>query len=532
MRIGYYILRKGKLLFSQDSEEVLYFFKDLLENDMIEFPVEEKVKPTSFKEIPYLKNFKKDAEKQGLNVAEYVRYLLTNSEKQISKNRYPPFLKIKDTWNYRVAIWAVDNFYNPPLNDCKINWVFVKKKTILSSRDFKSNHIAKKIYISSFEELLNINLDQYEPERNQKIKKLSYIKDRLKTEKFSLEWFLPLLEENTIIKGFKITDEPYTNVHQNLFQDKVKFSSQEFPCFPNQFILERTNCKSDKLYLCKLRTLNPTKFRLVLKTHKENIIVGVLPLNLSIDGKKVNNKTEISIPTTEYEIGHLKINIKKDGVKQIKVFSDFHLNHLFNRNFISITKGYRIGIDQLNKRVEIIRYAKDENIRVTFESFIRVLLRKNFDVRCWNDSLISDNGLPSIIGQSKAKEFENLNFGEVKDVNHYFGKILDFSFLDKEFTKSNNKQNANLYLGTYVSKKGSLYVKVISANYDDFINYRSSDSNMFWQNRAERGWSSDEIEKEREEKEWLWDETEYYEDQNDDYDAYGDTDLGNPNGWW
>ena len=322
-------------------------------------------------------------------------------------------------------------------------------------------------------------------------------------------------------------------MHQNLFQDKVKFSSKEFPCFPNQFILEQTNCKSDKLYLCKLRTLNPNKFRLVLKTHKENIIVGVLPLNLSIDGKKVNDKTEISIPTSEYEIGHLKININEEGVKQTKVLTDFNLNYLSNRGSVKITKECRIGVDQLNKRVKLIKNEKNKKIRVTLESYIRVILQNNF-FSFWN-SLLYDGGLPSIIGQSIAKEFKKLRVGEFKNVSHYFGEILDFSFLDKDFKKSEKRQNINHYLGTYVSKKGNLYVKVLSANYDDFINYDGRDRNMYLQNRAERGWTLDRIKKDMPPLKDPFggnQDDDYFDWQNDDYDPYGDTDLGNPNGWW
>lgn len=354
-----------------------------------------------------------------------------------------------------------------------------------------------------------------------------------------MDWFLPLLEENTIIKGFKITDKPYTNVHQNLFQDKVKFSSQEFPCNGNQFILEQTNCKSDKLYLCKLKTLNPNKFRLVLKTHKENQVVGIIPLEFFYkdSGKKLDEYSQIKIPVCEYEIGHIKFN-KSKNIDFITL-SDYHLNNL-SSNGITYLKDKKtiISKKQLDLQVSKVRRQKNKMISVTLESYIRVKFRSYLKKNN------SGGRVFSIIGPNHAKDFKKTKAG----LKSYFGFLkIPFDFLKNEYNPDqksiefdeNAFQPTNVYLSTHTSKKGGLYIKVVSYNYSNLLTYNDNSSQQFKQYYAELGYPPQKIEKKwqqhleeerisiAEEKSWRANERYM-----DDYDPYGDTDLGNPNGWW
>jgi len=48
----------------------------------------------------------------------------------------------------------------------------------------------------------------------------------------------------------------------------------------------------------------------------------------------------------------------------------------------------------------------------------------------------------------------------------------------------------------------------------------------------EKDWTSESIDKERVRYLYSREKDQYYDNQTDDYDPYGDTDLGNPNGWW
>ena len=48
----------------------------------------------------------------------------------------------------------------------------------------------------------------------------------------------------------------------------------------------------------------------------------------------------------------------------------------------------------------------------------------------------------------------------------------------------------------------------------------------------EKDWTSESMDKERVRYLYSRGKDQYYDNQTDDYDPYGDTDLGNPNGWW
>ncbi len=81
---------------------------------------------------------------------------------------------------------------------------------------------------------------------------------------------LPFLKDNTIIKGFKISEKPYTYIHQNLFQSKYKLTKEISEFSDSLFLLDYTRDKKDKLYLCLERSFSPHKFRFVLKSEDTN----------------------------------------------------------------------------------------------------------------------------------------------------------------------------------------------------------------------------------------------------------------------
>ena len=112
----------------------------------------------------------------------------------------------------------------------------------------------------------------------------------------------------------------------------------------------------------------------------------------------------------------------------------------------------------------------------------------------------------------------------------------------------NDLEPTNIYLSTHTSKKGGLYIKVRSYNYSDFLTYNYGFDTWqggaygyeeFEECHAEWGYSSHKIEKEWQElleKKRISQAKEKSSRQYDrdiqDYDAYGDTDLGDPGGWW
>ena len=99
-----------------------------------------------------------------------------------------------------------------------------------------------------------------------------------------------LLTENHEIRGFRMKN-PLLNVNlsNHLYKEQILISPEvpylksgnnsedNFP-IPNFFSLEKSDSNNDILYLCKERTLTPKNFVLVLKTHKENKVFGVISL--------------------------------------------------------------------------------------------------------------------------------------------------------------------------------------------------------------------------------------------------------------
>ena len=133
----------------------------------------------------------------------------------------------------------------------------------------------------------------------------------------------------------------------------------------------------------------------------------------------------------------------------------------------------------------------------------------------------------------------------IAGLKSYFGSInIPFDFLKEEYKlyqpriefEENILEPTNTYLSTHTSQKGGLYIKVVSANYIGFLTYKNAYIEEAW---AERGWSLHKIEKEWQE---LWREerisqakekSSYQNDRYlDDYDAYADTDMGDPRGRW
>ena len=522
MRLGYYWLKKNGKPYSQKSPEVVKFFEELVENDMIEFSVEEKVRSLSYKNLSCTTGFKDRSKEKGLSIKEYVKFLLENPDEQAS----PKFKsKIKDTWYYRTAVWAKKHFYNDMYEaKTKETWCFLKKQKFCQYENSK-----KMIKVISFEELLEVDLRMYELQMNQLITKKEFIQEKLKNGKFDWEWFFPLLEENTIIKGFKISNNPYTNSHQNLFQKKIKLSSLERN-HVNRFLLNQTKDKKHKLYLCKKMSFNPKKSRLVLKSHKEDKIIGIIPLNVTVEGKKIDKNTHVKIPVSDYKIGHLKFNSEYTGFETI---SDYHLNALESDGWLALPNKKNISIKQLNNLVKRnVNSLKEKMISVTIESYIRVKFR----------SINRDNSgrtiVPSVIGNSAAIEFKKTKTG----LNSYFGNLYlksSFDFLSDNYDYKNSfKRPINFYLSTNISKKGNLYIKVINENqskprntnvyyFDNYFNYEDLLSRL-----SEKGYSLKEVDEEMKRRRKADIEEQRIQRDIDEYDPYADTDLGDPRGRW
>ena len=450
MRIGYYWLAKSEEPLSKDSPEVVKFFEELIENDMIEFSEPKKesslVDRHNTKE---LRSFIDKAKENNLSINEYIKY-------------------------------------------------------------------------------------------------------KLKHENLELSWLKPLLQENTIIKGFKISEKPYTYIHQNLFQRKFKLTKESRWRYmepnvldshwqKNLFILDYTNDKKDKLYLCLKRSFNPLNFRLVLKSHEENQIIGIINLDVSVDGKKIDKNTHIKIPASDYRIGHFKF--KKSEFINFDTLSDYHLNKLESEGGLTLPNKKKISIKQLNEEVAKVNSLKDKMIPVTIESYFRVAFRS-----CLIRNSSEFGEVFSVIGPDHAKEFEKTKAVRfsiyIAGLKSYFGSInIPFDFLKEEYKlyqpriefEENILEPTNTYLSTHTSQKGALYIKVVSANYSDFLTYNYD----FDTCHAEWGYPSHKIEKEWQElleKKRISQAKEKSSRQYDrdiqDYDAYGDTDLGDPGGWW
>jgi hypothetical protein len=113
-----------------------------------------------------------------------------------------------------------------------------------------------------------------------------------------------LLTENHEIRGFKMVKPLLSVILKNHLHKEQILISPEVPYLksgndfednypiPNFFMLEKSNSNSDILYLCKERTLTPKNFVLVLKSHKENKVFGVI----SLLDPKTNETLKVSDP--------------------------------------------------------------------------------------------------------------------------------------------------------------------------------------------------------------------------------------------
>ena len=132
--------------------------------------------------------------------------------------------------------------------------------------------------VKFFKELIENDMIEFPPQKTRKMVRISSshlsIKEYLiKQNLFKhLELFdvLPFLKDNTIIKGFKISEKPYTYIHQNLFQSKYKLTKEISEFSDSLFLLDYTGDKKDKLYFCHKRSFSPDKFRFVLKSEETN----------------------------------------------------------------------------------------------------------------------------------------------------------------------------------------------------------------------------------------------------------------------
>ena len=277
-------------------------------------------------------------------------------------------------------------------------------------------------------------------------------------------------------------------------------------------------------------SFNPKKSRLVLKSHKEDKIIGIIPLNVTVEGKKIDKNTHVKIPVSDYKIGHLKFNSEYTGFETI---SDYHLNALESDGWLALPNKKNISIKQLNNLVKRnVNSLKEKMISVTIESYIRVKFR----------SINRDNSgrtiVPSVIGNSAAIEFKKTKTG----LNSYFGNLYlksSFDFLSDNYDYKNSfKRPINFYLSTNISKKGNLYIKVINENqskprntnvyyFDNYFNYEDLLSRL-----SEKGYSLKEVDEEMKRRRKADIEEQRIQRDIDEYDPYADTDLGDPRGRW
>lgn len=526
MRLGYYWL-SDNLPFSKHSTKVEFFFKELVEKNMIVFSKEEKVIPLNYVDLPSTSGFKDKAVELGLSIKEFVRYLLQNPDAiLLPKQKYYNSI-IKHTSYYRAAVFAKRHFYNDLFESkVKRDWCFVENQPAGYALSPPKN-----IKVLSFEKFLDVNNKsrygrrEYNLTTNQLIPKEEFIKKKLKKSKFNLDWFFPLLEENTIIKGFQISETPYTNKHQNLFQKKIKLSSTDSEPV-NSFLLVKTDNKKDELFLDFKRSFNPNKFRLVLKSHKEDRVVGIIPLKISIDGKKeLSANDHINIPASKYEVGHIKFN-KIKNIDFINL-SDYHLNNLEIKGWSSLPDKTSISLDVLNKIVEKTKKNyENKMIPVTVESYFRVKFR-SFKPEKYNCLRV----VFSIIGNSLARDFKKTKTG----LKSYFGDIkIPFDFLEDNYDE--NQLNCintpvNFYQSTHTSKKGGLYIKVLSWKFVSNDSERESFESLL-RRLSEKGYTLKEVEEKWKQKEADRIAAEkadiqdyYYNKMIDDYDPWDGTDA-------
>ena len=304
------------------------------------------------------------------------------------------------------------------------------------------------------------------------------------------------------------------------------------------FILDYTRDKKDKLYLCLKRSFNPLKFRLALKSHEENQIIGIINVDV------IDKKPHIKIPVSDYRIGHVRF--KETESINYDTLSDYHLDNIELQGWSNLPNKNIISIEWFNEQVSRVNSLKNKMFPVTIESYFRVKFRS-----CLNRNNAGWREVFSVIGPDHATEFKKTKDG----LKSYFGSLkIPFDFLKDEYNPNQTRiefdENAleptNIYLSTHTSKNGGLYIKVRSYNYSGFLtynygfgNYGAYGYNEFieyfaeWGNplhKVKKDWQKFKEKSRKTQAEAKWSR------QNDrdikDYDAYADTDMGDPRGRW
>lgn len=132
--------------------------------------------------------------------------------------------------------------------------------------------------VKFFKELIENDMIEFPPQKTRKMVRISsshlsikeYLIKQNLFKHLELSDVSPFLKDNTIIKGFKISEKPYTYIHQNLFQSKYKLTKEISEFSDSLFLLDYTGDIKDKLYLCSERSFSPSKFRFVLKSEETN----------------------------------------------------------------------------------------------------------------------------------------------------------------------------------------------------------------------------------------------------------------------
>lgn len=256
-----------------------------------------------------------------------------------------------------------------------------------------------------------------------------------------------LLSENHEIRGFRMGNPLLNlNLSNHLYKEQILISPEvpylksvnnsedNFP-IPNFFTLEKSYSNNDILYLCKERTLTPKNFVLVLKTHKENKVFGLIslldpntnetlkvsdPLAKSIIAKKstlvengihckISNQSVIS--NGESILGHYFGELMQESSNDLHAFSRFGISH--NNNFSIWVESrnwnnylhYKNhdGSDNFQSRMSVEGYSQDEIYKFEKEMLIAARQDRNDekDFLNWgsyNDQLDMDQQSPEFWG--------------------------------------------------------------------------------------------------------------------------------------
>ena len=165
-------------------------------------------------------------------------------------------------------------------------------------------------------------------------------------------------------------------------------------------------------------------------------------------------------------------------------------------------------------------------IPVTVESYFRVKFR-SFKPEKYNCLRV----VFSIIGNSLARDFKKTKTG----LKSYFGDIkIPFDFLEDNYDE--NQLNCintpvNFYQSTHTSKKGGLYIKVLSWKFVSNDSERESFESLL-RRLSEKGYTLKEVEEKWKQKEADRIAAEkadiqdyYYNKMIDDYDPWDGTDA-------